>query len=118
MTNILYSALECDVHPYEWVAALLSEYKALREQSGIETDDPDAESKMIFEVGSLIEEAKKNDPNIVGKHDISPTLIALQEQKIEKLEGAILNSLQWLSYPMDEYMVTQVADCLKESIYK
>lgn len=66
MTNqILFSQLEADVHPFEWVSALLSEYKNLRQDSGIAPSDPDAESTMIREVESLIHLASKmtNQPD-------------------------------------------------------
>lgn len=55
--NPLFSSNEFDVHPYEWVEALLSEYKTLREKSGITTNDPDSESLMIIKVKTLIEQA-------------------------------------------------------------
>lgn len=59
MSNqILFSQLEADVHPFEWVSALLSEYKSLRKQSGVDHEDPDAESIMLSRVKALVDSAQ------------------------------------------------------------
>lgn len=59
--EILFSKLEYDVHPYEWVSALLADYKTLREKAvaaGVEvTDDPDAEAQCLGEVERLCKAA-------------------------------------------------------------
>jgi len=66
--EILFSKLEADVNPYEWVSALLADYKTLREKAiaaGVEvTDDPDAESQCLSEVRRLCEAAHEKRMHI------------------------------------------------------
>lgn len=80
MDSILFSKLEADVHPYEWVSALLSEYKTLRKQSGIKTDDPDAESMMIYEVQTLVKKAH----DIRMKEEYKDFITALNTEVVEE----------------------------------
>lgn len=54
LTGLLFSPLEADVHPWEWISALLADYKTLREKAaaaGIVSDDPAAENEMLGHVG-------------------------------------------------------------------
>lgn len=80
--DILFSKLEADVHPYEWVSALLSDYKTLREQIGIETDDPDAESIMIYKVASLVKKA--HDIRMKNEHQDFITNLSTQVKEVEE----------------------------------
>lgn len=68
LKHLVFSPLEYDVHPFEWVGALLAEYKTLRENAvsaGVEiTDDPDAECKMIAEVERFCKEASAMNMNL------------------------------------------------------
>lgn len=51
---VVLSSLDADVHPWEWVSALLADYKTLAEKAaavGIMTDDPESESQMLGHVG-------------------------------------------------------------------
>lgn len=65
--NLVFSPLEYDVHPFEWVAALVAEYKTLREKAiaaGVEmTDDPGAEYQMLREVSRFCEKASTLNKN-------------------------------------------------------
>lgn len=58
--HLLFSLLDADVHPWEWISALLADYKTLRkkaEAEGIATDDPSAENEMLAHVGRFCEGA-------------------------------------------------------------
>lgn len=58
--DILHSPLEFDVHPFEWVSALLADYKTLRAQAtvaGIPNDDPASESEMLTQISQFISKA-------------------------------------------------------------
>ena len=73
--EILFSNLEYDVHPYEWVAALLADYKTLREKAiaaGVEvTDDPEAEMQCLIEVRRLCDAAHEKRMHIENlKHEL------------------------------------------------
>lgn len=80
MDSILFTKLQYDVHPYEWVSALLSEYKTLREQSGVKSDDPDAESTMIYEVQTLVNKAH----DIRMKNEYKDFITALNTEVVEE----------------------------------
>ena len=66
--DLVFSPIEFDVHPFEWVGALLADYKTLREKAvaaGVEiTDDPGAESQMLHEVGRFCEKASSLNMNL------------------------------------------------------
>lgn len=73
--EILFSNIEYDVHPYEWISALLADYKTLREKAiaaGLEiTDDPDAESQCLGEVERLCKAAHEKRMHIENlKHEL------------------------------------------------
>jgi hypothetical protein len=58
--HLLFSPLEADVHPWEWISALLADYKTLRDKAaaaGIVSDDPAAENEMLAHVGRFCEGA-------------------------------------------------------------
>lgn len=58
--DLLHSPLELDVHPFEWISALLADYKTLREKAtaaGIPNDDPDSESEMLSHVSRFVSSA-------------------------------------------------------------
>lgn len=53
LAKLIFSPLEADVHPWQWIGALLADYKTLREKAaaaGIVNDDPEAESEMLAHV--------------------------------------------------------------------
>lgn len=64
LTGLLFSQLDADVHPWEWISALLVDYKTLREKAeaaGIVTDDPDGEGTMLVHVRKFCEGAAALD---------------------------------------------------------
>jgi len=82
MDNLLFTDLEYDVHPYEWVSALLAEYKTLREQSGIESSDPSAESQMLYEVHLLV--SKAHDIRMKNENQDFITNLSTQVKEVEE----------------------------------
>jgi len=60
--SLIYSPLEADVHPWEWIHAMLIEYRNLRDKAtaaGIENDDPDSEFEMLHNVEIFCKKAQK-----------------------------------------------------------
>ena len=59
LRNIILSPLDADAHPWQWVAALLSEYNELRQKSGVPPVDFDADATMTGKVGALLTACEK-----------------------------------------------------------
>lgn len=59
--HLLFSPLDGDVHPWEWISALLADYKTLRETAaaaGITSDNDEFENLVIQDVQEFCEHAQ------------------------------------------------------------